>query len=64
MGALIAGIAIFAATLGIFACCLPRGGKSVRFLNTQLEPYIAVAFCAGFALGVTMILSSILGMIG
>ena len=64
MGALIAGIAIFAATLGIFAYCLPRAGRSVRFLDTQLEPYIAVALCAGFALGVTMILSSILGMIG
>jgi hypothetical protein len=64
MGALIAGIAVFAATLGIFAYCLPRAGRSHRFVDTELEPYVGVAFCAGFALGVTMILSSILSMIG
>jgi hypothetical protein len=64
MGALIAGIAVFAAALGIFAYCLPRPGRPHRFVDTELEPYVGVAFCAGFALGVTMILSSILSMIG
>jgi hypothetical protein len=64
MGVLIAGIAVFAATLGIFAYCLPRGGTPNHYVDTELEPYLAVAFCGGFALGFTMILSSILNMIG
>jgi hypothetical protein len=29
---------------------LPRGGKTHRFVGTELEPYIAVAFCAAVAL--------------
>jgi hypothetical protein len=64
MGVMVAGIAVFAATLGIFGYCLPRGGRTHRFVETELEPYIAVAFCAGFALGFTMILSSILNALG
>jgi hypothetical protein len=64
MGVLIAGIAVFAATLAAFAYCLPRGGRTHRYVDTELEPYIAVAFCGGFALGFTMILASILNMMG
>jgi hypothetical protein len=31
-----------------------------RFVGTELEPYVGVAFCAAFALSFTMILSGIL----
>jgi hypothetical protein len=62
MGVLISGVAVLAATLGAFAYCLPRGGRPRRFVGTALEPYVAVAFCTGFALGFTMILSSILDL--
>jgi hypothetical protein len=64
MGVLIAGIVVFAATSAMFARCLPRGGRTSRYVGTRLEPYIALGFCGGFALGVTMILASILDMIG
>ena len=33
-----------------------------RFVGTELEPYVAVAFCSGIALSFTMILSAILDM--
>lgn len=61
---LLSGVAVFAATFAMFAYCLPRGGKFHRFVDTEWEPYIAVAFCAGFALGFTMILSSVLNSVG
>lgn len=64
MGVLIAGIAVLAVTLATFTYCLPRGGRTHRYVGTELEPYVAVAFCGGFALGFTMILSSILHMLG
>ncbi len=64
MGVMVSGIAVFAVTLGIFAYCLPRGGQTHRLVGTEWEPYIAVAFCAGFALGFTMMLSSVLDAIG
>ena len=54
------GIAVLLLTGGLFWYCLPRGGKTHRFVGTELEPYVAVAFCAGVALGCSMIVSSIL----
>ena len=44
----------------IFWALLPRGGKLHRWVNTELEPYISVALCAGVALGFTMTLSGVL----
>jgi hypothetical protein len=60
---LLGGVVTFVITAGLFWYCLPRDGKMHRFVGTELEPYIAVAFCSGFALSFTMILSSVLDMI-
>lgn len=61
---LIFGLIAFAVTAVLFVYCLPRGGKMHRFVGTEFEPYVAVAFTAGVALSFTMILSAILDMIG
>jgi len=37
----------------LFWYSLPRGGKTHRFVRTELEPYVAVAFCAAVALSFT-----------
>jgi len=57
------GILAFVTTAVLFWYCLPRDGKIHRFVGTELEPYVAVAFCSGFALSFTMILSAVLDMI-
>lgn len=61
---LIVGLVVFAITAGLFVYCLPRGGKMHRFVGTEFEPYVAVAFTAGVALSFTMILSAIIDMVG
>jgi hypothetical protein len=61
---LLCGAVTFIITAGLFWYCLPRDGKLHRFVGTELEPYIAVAFCSGLALSFTMILSAVLDMIG
>lgn len=61
---LIAGMVACAITVALFVYCLPRGGKMHRFVDTEYEPYVAVAFTAGIALSFTMILSAILDMAG
>src|SRR5262245_49145525 len=64
MKSLIAGIVVLVLTAGSFLYLLPRGGKRHRFVETELEPYVAVAICAGVALSFTMILSGILALAG
>jgi hypothetical protein len=64
MTSLIAGIVVLVVTVGIFLFCLPRGGKYHRFVGTEYEPYVAVAFTAGVALSFTLTLTGILGLIG
>ena len=61
---LLGGVASLLITAGLFRYSLPRGGKTHRFVGTELEPYVAVAFCSGLALSFTMILSAMLEMIG
>ena len=61
---LFGGALVFAITAGLFWYCLPRDGKMHRFVGTELEPYVGVAFCSGFALSFTMILSGILNVVG
>jgi hypothetical protein len=61
---LIAGLGVLLITGLIFWMCLPRGGKLYRFANTEWEPYIGVAFTAAVALGFTMVLSSVLDLLG
>jgi hypothetical protein len=61
---LIIGVVVFAITIAAFIYCLPRDGKMHRFVGTELEPYVAVLFTAGAALGFTAVLSGILDLIG
>jgi hypothetical protein len=64
MTLLIAGIVVLVITGGLFLYSLPRDGQTHRFVGTELEPYVAVAFTAGVALSFTLTLSGILGMLG
>jgi hypothetical protein len=57
---LLAGLAVFVATSVLFRRLMPRDGKTHRLVGTEWEPYVAVAFCAGFALSFTMILSAVI----
>ncbi len=59
-----AGALVFALTAVIFWYCLPRGGQTHRFVGTEWEPYIGVAFTSAIALSFTMVLSGIIDMLG
>lgn len=59
-----AGISVLVLAVAVFIAMLPRGGKRHRFVETEWEPYIGVAFCAATALGVTMTLSGVLALLG
>jgi hypothetical protein len=61
---LISGIVVFLVTGIVFWALLPRGDKRHRFVDTELEPYICVALCAGVALSFTMTLSGVLNLLG
>jgi hypothetical protein len=58
------GIMVFLLTGAVFLALLPRGGKRHRWVDTEWEPYISVAICAGVALSFTMTLSGLLDVIG
>jgi hypothetical protein len=64
MVSLASGVAVFVVTAVIFWYCLPRGGKMHRFVDTEFEPYVGVAFCSAIALSFTMILSGVINMAG
>jgi hypothetical protein len=61
---LISGIVVLIVTAAVFIALLPRGGQTHRWTDTELEPYIAVAICAGVALAFTMTLSGALTLLG
>jgi hypothetical protein len=61
---LISGVAVFLATGAVFWALLPRGDQRHRFVDTEWEPYISVAICAGVALSFTMTLSGVLNLLG
>lgn len=61
---MVSGIVVFLVTVGIFWSLLPRGGKRHRWVDTELEPYISIAICAGIALSFTMTLSGVLDLLG
>jgi hypothetical protein len=63
-GVLISGIIVFIVTGVVFWALLPSGEKLHRWTNTELEPYISVALCSGVALGFTMVLSSVINLMG
>jgi len=64
MTLLAAGITVFLITAGAFWALLPRGGRRHRWVETELEPYIGVAICAGVALSFTMMLSGVFDLLG
>ena len=64
MLSLIGGIVILVVTTIVFWYCLPRDGKMHRFVGTELETSVGVAFCSAVALSLTMILSSAINLWG
>ena len=58
------GFIIFILTAIVFWYCLPRDGKLHRFVDTEWEPYVGVAFCSAVALGLTMMLSGVINLAG
>ena len=64
MGLLISGVVVFVLTAVVFWYCLPRDGKLHRFVDTEWEPYVGVAFCSAVALGLTLMLSGALNLLG
>ena len=64
MALLISGVVVFVLTAIVFWYCLPRDGKLHRFVDTEWEPYVGVAFCSAVALGLTMMLSGVLNLLG
>lgn len=64
MLSMLAGVVVLAVTAVAFAALLPRGGKTYRLADTELEPYVGVAFTAAVALGFTMALSGAINYFG
>jgi len=64
MNLMISGIIVLAATLALLWALLPRGGRTHRFVDTELEPYVAVALTALVALSFTLLLSGVLNYLG
>jgi hypothetical protein len=61
---LISGGVVFVLTSIAFWYCLPRDGKRHRFVETELEPYVGVAFCSAVALSLTLMLSGVIDLAG
>ncbi|MBX3514367.1 MAG: TRAP transporter large permease subunit [Xanthobacteraceae bacterium] len=57
-----AGVIAFAITAGTLWASLPRGGRMHRFVNTELEPYVALLLTAGVALSFTLLLSGAINL--
>ncbi|HXL67566.1 MAG TPA: hypothetical protein VN930_02245 [Xanthobacteraceae bacterium] len=58
------GIVVMAVTAIVFWASLPRGGELHRFVDTEYEPYIGVAFTSAIALGLTMVLAGAINLLG
>jgi hypothetical protein len=56
------GLVVLVITGAVFWLLLPRGERLHRWANTELEPYIAVAICAGVAIGFSMTLAGIFNL--
>jgi hypothetical protein len=64
MNLVIAGAAVLIVTVLAFLALMPRGGRLHRFVDTELEPYVAVALTALVALAFTLLLSGTLNYFG
>jgi hypothetical protein len=60
MNLLIGGVVVLGITIALLIALLPRGGHTHRFVDTELEPYVAVALTALVALSLTLLLSGAL----
>ena len=60
MNLIIGGAAVLLGSILVLVMCLPKAGKRHRLVETELEPYVAVAIVAGIALAFAMILSGVL----
>ena len=58
------GVVVLVVTILAFMALLPRGGRTHRFVDTELEPYIAVVLTAMVALSFTLLLSGTLSYLG
>ncbi len=54
-----AGLIVWLITAALLWYCLPRGGKTHRFVGTEFEPYVAVAFVTAIAVGFCLIFSGV-----
>ena len=64
MNLMLSGAAVLAVTFVAFWALLPRGGQRHRFVETELEPYIAVVLTAMVALSFSLLLSGALNYWG
>jgi hypothetical protein len=64
MNSLIGGVVVLVITIGLLMALLPRGGRTHRFVETEFEPYVAVALTALVALSLTLLLSGVLNYLG
>ena len=64
MHLIISGLIVMAATIALLWALLPRGGRTHRFVDTELEPYVAVVLTALVALSCTLLLSGVLNYLG
>ena len=60
---MLSGVAVLVVTAIVFWSFLPRHGSRHRFVETEWEPYIGVAFTSAVALGLTMTLAGFLNVI-
>ena len=64
MNLVASGLVVLAITILAFMALRPRGERLHRFVDTELEPYIAVALTAMIALAFTLLLSGTLSYLG
>ncbi len=57
MNLMLGGAVVLAVTVAAFVTLLPRSGRRHRFVETELEPYIAVALTGMVALSFSLLLS-------
>lgn len=55
---LIAGIVLMALAGLTFFYCLPRGGRTARFVGTEWEAYCVVAMIGTFGIGAILLVAA------
>jgi hypothetical protein len=60
---LLCGAGLLTATAALFRACMPRDGKTRRWLGTVWEPYVGVILCAGFGMGAMLFVSGLFQLV-